>query len=169
GDVDCGEILRRALMRQPDDAPAVGRDLHRHSLAHAAEAREHVVRQKLEIPHDGLVARRHRACVASGHSDSPVWVSMESVRRYALSGAARRRLSSALSMACFSGVKSWLTIRQMTAGSIRSYSCRSTFPTARISDQGCPGITASTRPSSLVAASDIRSRQRSAASWDLRS
>ena len=56
GHVDRGEILRRALMRQPDDAPSVGRDLHRHALAHAAEAAEHVVRQKLEIPDDGLIA-----------------------------------------------------------------------------------------------------------------
>ena len=38
GYVDGGEILRRALVREPDDAPSVRRDLHRHAFAHAAEA-----------------------------------------------------------------------------------------------------------------------------------
>ena len=33
-----GEILRRAFVREPDDAPAVLGDLDRHALAHAAEA-----------------------------------------------------------------------------------------------------------------------------------
>jgi hypothetical protein len=68
GHIDGSEILRRAFVRQPDDAPPVGRDLHRHSLAHAAEASEHIVRQKLEIPDDGLVARSQRARFSSGHS-----------------------------------------------------------------------------------------------------
>ena len=57
GDVDGGEILRRALVRQPDDAAAVRRDLHRHAFAHAAEAVEQVVGEQLEIPGDGAVGR----------------------------------------------------------------------------------------------------------------
>ena len=68
GDVDRGEILRRALVRQPQDAAAVGRDLHRHALAHAAEALQLVLRQQLEIPGDRLVAAaRQRARVGDGH------------------------------------------------------------------------------------------------------
>ena len=55
GDVDGGEILRRALMRQPDDAPAVRRDLDRHAFAHAAEAVERVLGEQLEIPGDRVV------------------------------------------------------------------------------------------------------------------
>ena len=55
GDVDGGEILRRALVREPDDAAAVGRDLHRHAFAHAAEAVEQVVGEQLEIPGDDAV------------------------------------------------------------------------------------------------------------------
>ena len=72
GNIDGREILRRALMRQPDDAAAVGRDLHRHALAHAAKAAEHVVRQQLEIPGDGLIALGNRALFGGGHSYSPV-------------------------------------------------------------------------------------------------
>ena len=45
GDIDRGEVLRRALMRQPQDAPAVLGELHRHAFAHAAEAVERVVRR----------------------------------------------------------------------------------------------------------------------------
>ena len=52
GDVDRGEILRRAFMRQPDDAPPVLGDLDRHAFAHAAEAGELVVGDELEIPFD---------------------------------------------------------------------------------------------------------------------
>ena len=68
GDVDGGEILRRALVRQPDDAASVRRDLHRHAFAHAAEAREHVVGQQLEIPGHGLIALLQRALVGGGHT-----------------------------------------------------------------------------------------------------
>ena len=53
GDVDGGEILRRALVREPEDAAAVGRDLDRHAFAHAAEAVEHVMGEQLEVPGDG--------------------------------------------------------------------------------------------------------------------
>ncbi len=52
GHVDGGEILRRALVREPQDAAAVGRDLDRHAFAHAAEAVEHVVADELEVPGD---------------------------------------------------------------------------------------------------------------------
>ena len=38
GDIDRGEILRRLPVREPQDAPAVRRDLKRHALAEAAEA-----------------------------------------------------------------------------------------------------------------------------------
>ena len=50
--IDGGEILRRALMRKPDDAPAVLGDLDRHALAHAAKAFQLVMGDKLEIPFD---------------------------------------------------------------------------------------------------------------------
>ncbi len=61
--VDGGEILRRALMRQPDDTAAVRRDLDRHAFAHAAEAVELVLGEQLEIPADGFVAALQRALV----------------------------------------------------------------------------------------------------------
>ena len=44
-DVDGGEVLRRALMGEPEDAAAVLGDLDRHAFADAAEAVELVVRQ----------------------------------------------------------------------------------------------------------------------------
>ena len=50
GHVDGGEILRRAFVREPEDAAAVGRDLDRHAFAHAAEAVEQVMADELEIP-----------------------------------------------------------------------------------------------------------------------
>ena len=43
GDVDGSEVLRRALVRQPQDAPTVPGDLDRHALAHAAKAVELVM------------------------------------------------------------------------------------------------------------------------------
>src|SRR5262249_32539951 len=52
GPVDAGEILRRAFMREPEDAAAVGRDLDRHAFAHAAETVEQVMADELEIPGD---------------------------------------------------------------------------------------------------------------------
>ena len=55
GDVDAGEVLRRALVREPEDAPAVLGDLDRHALAHAAEAVELVVGEQLEVPDRRLV------------------------------------------------------------------------------------------------------------------
>ena len=53
GDVDAGEVFRRALVRQPDDAPPVLGDLYRHAFAHAAEAAESVLGEELEVPDDG--------------------------------------------------------------------------------------------------------------------
>ena len=55
GDVDGGEVLGRALVRQPQDAAAILGDLDRHALAHAAEAVELVVGQELEVPDRRLV------------------------------------------------------------------------------------------------------------------
>jgi len=52
GHVDGGEILRRALVREPEDAAPSGRDLDRHAFAHAAEAVEQVVAEQLEVPGD---------------------------------------------------------------------------------------------------------------------
>jgi hypothetical protein len=52
GDIDRGEILRRALVREPDDAPPVLGDLDRHALAHAAEAVSSCWAMQLEIPFD---------------------------------------------------------------------------------------------------------------------
>ncbi len=49
GDVDGGEVLGRALVREPQDAAAVLGDLDRHALAHAAEAVELVVGEELEV------------------------------------------------------------------------------------------------------------------------
>ncbi len=66
GDVDAGEILRRTLVRQPDDAAAVLGDRDRHAFAHAAEAAEVVMGERLEIPGDGLTGLGERiAC--GGH------------------------------------------------------------------------------------------------------
>src|SRR5262249_39072171 len=49
---DGGKILRRAFVREPEDAAAVGRDLDRHAFAHAAETVEQVMAEELEIPGD---------------------------------------------------------------------------------------------------------------------
>ena len=38
GDIDTGEILRRAFVRHPQNAPSAGRELHAHALADIAEA-----------------------------------------------------------------------------------------------------------------------------------
>ena len=76
GDVDAGEILRRAFVRQPDDAAPVLGDLHRHAFAHAAEAAEIVLRQQLEIPGGGLAALAERI-VGGGHSRLRCWRLLE--------------------------------------------------------------------------------------------
>ena len=72
GDVDAGEVLRRALVREPQDAAAVLGDLDRHALAHAAEAVELVVGQQLEVLADGLV----RALCRRGHVRPPLIVNV---------------------------------------------------------------------------------------------
>ena len=64
GDVDRGVVLRRALMRHPQDAPAVLGELHRHALAHAAEPVERMVRELPEIP-DQRVAVPVVLCIVS--------------------------------------------------------------------------------------------------------
>ncbi len=67
GDVDAGEILRRAFMRQPHDAAAVLGDLTCHAFAHAAEAAQFVLGQQLEIPGNRFSAMAERI-VSGGHS-----------------------------------------------------------------------------------------------------
>ena len=68
GYVDCGKILRRALVREPEDAPAIGRDLDRHALAHAAKAVERMLSDQIEIPGDGRIAPGlQRAYLGSSH------------------------------------------------------------------------------------------------------
>ncbi len=49
-DIDGGEVFRRALMGEPQDAAAVLGDLDRHALADAAKAVKLVMRQLPEIP-----------------------------------------------------------------------------------------------------------------------
>src|SRR5262249_5798880 len=66
---DGGKILRRAFMREPEDAPAVRRDLDRHAFAHAAKAVEQVMGDELEVPRDrSAVAERplHWCALARG-------------------------------------------------------------------------------------------------------
>ncbi len=58
--VEAREVLRRALVRGPEDTPPVGRDLDRQPLAHAAETVELVMREELEVPQRGMVVRVHR-------------------------------------------------------------------------------------------------------------
>src|SRR5580693_140493 len=53
-DVDGGEILRRALMRQPEDATTILGYLNRHALANAAEPIELVMRELPKIPNRRL-------------------------------------------------------------------------------------------------------------------
>ena len=91
GDIDGGEILRRALVRQPDDAAAVFGDLHAHAFAHAAEAAEIVLRQQLEIPGDGLGALLERI-TCGGHS----WLRMHNANAASLVQNAARGLRHGL-------------------------------------------------------------------------
>ena len=49
-DIDRGEVLWRALVGEPQDAPAVLGDLDRHALADPAEPVELVMCELLEIP-----------------------------------------------------------------------------------------------------------------------
>jgi hypothetical protein len=52
-DVDRGEVLGRAFVREPQHAAAVARELHRHALAHAAEAVERVLREQFHVEEHG--------------------------------------------------------------------------------------------------------------------
>src|SRR5207302_6196009 len=59
-------VFRRAFMGEPQDAPAVLGQLHRHTLAHAAESLQRVMPEQFEIPDQrvaaiGLLALGHRA------------------------------------------------------------------------------------------------------------
>ena len=74
GNVDGGEVLRRALVREPEDAAAVGRDLDRHAFAHAAEAVERVLADEPEIPGDGLVRAFSQW---TGFGDGHAWCSLQ--------------------------------------------------------------------------------------------
>ena len=64
GDIDRGVVLRRALMRHPQDAPAVLGQLHRHALAHAAEPVERMVGKLPEIPDQRVAAGRALHCLS---------------------------------------------------------------------------------------------------------
>ena len=66
-DIDRGEVLRRAFMGHPQDAPSVLGQLHRHAFAHAAKPVERVVPERLEIPDQRAAIR----LAALGHSLSP--------------------------------------------------------------------------------------------------
>ena len=64
GDIDRGVVLRRALMRHPQDAPPVLGQLHRHALAHAAEPVERMVGKLPEIPDQRVAAGRALHCLS---------------------------------------------------------------------------------------------------------
>ncbi len=49
GDIDRGEVLRRALVREPQDAAPAARELHRHALAHAAKAVQAVLGEEFHV------------------------------------------------------------------------------------------------------------------------
>jgi hypothetical protein len=53
GDVDRGDVLRRRLVRQPEHAPAVARELDDHALADVAEPAEVVLREQRHVPGRG--------------------------------------------------------------------------------------------------------------------
>src|SRR4029077_17337759 len=76
GDIDRGEILRRALVRQPDDTPPVLGELDRHTFAHAAEALQLVVRDELEIPFD-LVGHDNYFALWQDGETCPGWPGKE--------------------------------------------------------------------------------------------
>ena len=53
-DVDGGEILGRGLMREPQNTPAIRRDLHVDAFPDTAEAIELVLGQQFEIQNLGF-------------------------------------------------------------------------------------------------------------------
>ena len=58
GHVDAGEVLRRRFVREPQDAAAVARELHRHALADAAEALQLVMGEKAHVERERLIGAR---------------------------------------------------------------------------------------------------------------
>jgi hypothetical protein len=56
--VDAGEILGRGFVREPQDAAAVARELHRHALADAAETLQLVMRKKAHVQRERLIGAR---------------------------------------------------------------------------------------------------------------
>ena len=56
--VHAGEILGRGFMRDPQDAAAVARELHRHALANAAEALQLVMGKKAHVQRERLIGAR---------------------------------------------------------------------------------------------------------------
>jgi len=57
GDVDRREILRRGLVREPQDPAPVARELHAHAFADAAEALQLVVREQFHVERERLIGR----------------------------------------------------------------------------------------------------------------
>jgi hypothetical protein len=107
----------------------------------------------------------HRDGRSRNHSETPNRrLVME--QRYPSPSFANRWLR-AVRTAPFNGGRSRSTTSQMRGPLILSYSCRKRFPMPRIRAQGRPGQRPSACGPSLLAASLIRSRQRSTASYVL--
>ena len=66
-DVDRGEILRRGLVREPENSPPVARELHSHALADAAEALQLVVREELHVESERLIGTGFHSGKRLGH------------------------------------------------------------------------------------------------------
>src|SRR5207244_2259631 len=97
-----GEILRRALMREPDDASPVLGDLDRHAFAHAAESAKLMMAEQLEIPfdlvsgHSRLRIVDHRfATACPGRSAARLWCAADPGPRRSSSPSAEFRPSPA--------------------------------------------------------------------------
>src|SRR5205814_8989484 len=87
-DIDRSEILRRAIMREPQDAAAVLRELHRHAFAYAAEPLERIMPEQFEIP-----GQRTVICPSAlGHSSLPSAGSCEIVAAPARQSPCRTKL-----------------------------------------------------------------------------
>src|SRR4029079_14049365 len=96
GHIESAEIFRRALMREPEDAAAIRRNLDGHSFAHAAETVELVVREKIEIPgHRPAGGLSQRPSCRDEHELHPFWRAQFCLRRhYCLSSSSVRRCES---------------------------------------------------------------------------
>jgi hypothetical protein len=53
--VDAGEILGRGFVREPQDAAAVARELHRHAFTNAAETLQLVMGKKAHVQRERLI------------------------------------------------------------------------------------------------------------------